>query len=226
MILIDNLQKVREQAARYDGVVLIAATKTQSKATVDEFVALAPEFILGENRVQELQQKYDERYRWHFIGQLQTNKVKYIIDKVELIHSLDRDELAREIEKQAAKHDKIQDCLIEVNMGAEISKGGVEPNSVNSFISSLAQYKHIRIRGIMSVLPNVETDKLHPMYDSLYAVFESAKQIVQDNVDIKYLSAGMSNDYEIALAHGANMIRLGRTIFGERIYPQNAVADK
>ena len=123
MIVYDNLAKVRE-AVKMCGrdVVLIASCKTQTKATVDELMAYAPDFVLGENRVQELTAKFDGRYKWHFIGQLQTNKVKYIIDKVELIHSLDREELAVEIEKQAAKRNKIQSCLVEINMGNELSK--------------------------------------------------------------------------------------------------------
>lgn len=128
MVYVDHLRQVREAVAECGReVAVVAAVKMQTKETVRELMRLAPDLILGENRVQELTAKYDPAYRWHFIGQLQTNKVKYIIDKVELIHSLDRAELAREIEKQAAKHDKVQDCLVEVNMGSEISKGGVAP---------------------------------------------------------------------------------------------------
>lgn len=218
MILFDNLEKVRADVAECGrDVVLVAACKMQTKDTVDRFMACAPDFILGENRVQELTAKYDPRYEWHFIGRLQTNKVKYIIDKVSLIHSLDRDELAREIEKQAAKHGKVQKCLVEVNMGSEQSKGGVEPACVTEFIKSLECYTHIEIEGIMSVLPNLgDTPELHLMYEQLYDVFEDVKRIKQSNVNIKYLSAGMSGDYKIALAHGANMIRLGRILFGER----------
>lgn len=216
----ENLQEIREEVAkRGEHITLIAATKTQSKEVVDEFMSIAPDIVLGENRVQELIEKYDDRYVWHMIGQLQTNKVKYIIDKVALIHSLDRIELAKEIEKQATKHDKIQPCLVEVNMGAELTKGGVAPGGVLDFIKSLEGFKHIRIEGIMSVLPNLGDDsKLHEICEELQNIYNSAKEIVQDNVEIKYLSAGMSNDYKIALAHGANMIRLGRAIFGERQY--------
>lgn len=216
----ENLQEIREEVAKYDRhITLIGATKTQSKQTIDEFMSVAPDFVLGENRVQELLEKYDERYVWHMIGQLQTNKVKYIIDKVALIHSLDRLELAKEIEKQAIKHSKIQPCLVEVNMGAELTKGGVAPECTIDFIKSLACYPHIRIEGIMSVLPNLgDESRLHEICERLQDIYGLAKRIEQDNVEIKYLSAGMSNDYKIALAHGANMIRLGRAIFGERQY--------
>ena len=218
MVIVENLENVREtvkNCAR--DVVMIAATKTQTKETIDEFASLAPEFVLGENRVQELVAKYDERYVWHFIGRLQTNKVKYIIDKVALIHSLDRLELATEIEKQATKHDKVQDCLVEINMGSEISKGGIEPDKLAEFVDSLKDFKHLRILGIMSVLPNLEDKtELRKLYANLQQLFEQLKTLRQDNLEVKYLSAGMTNDYEIALEYGSNMIRLGRVLFGER----------
>ena len=219
MIDLDALKRIREDvAATGREIMLIAATKTQTKETVDEFMAIAPDFVLGENRVQELVAKYDERYRWHLIGQLQTNKVKYIIDKVELIHSLDRIELAKEIEKQASKHRKVQSCLVEINMGGEATKGGVAPDEVTEFIRSLEGYKHIKIEGIMSVLPNIDTPELDALYDELDVIFDKVKKIKQDNVEIKYLSAGMSGDYKTALSHKSNVLRLGRIIFGERIY--------
>lgn len=208
-------------------VTVVAAVKMQTSETVDELMKIAPDFVLGENRVQELTAKYNPAYRWQFIGQLQTNKVKYIIDKVELIHSLDREELAKEIEKQAAKHGKVQDCLVEVNMGSEISKGGVAPEAAEDFIRSLAAYPHIRVKGIMSVLPNLgDTPELNELYASLYELFERVKQIKQPNLDAVYLSAGMSNDYRVALRHGANIIRLGRTLFGERVYPAAAITEQ
>lgn len=213
-----DLQKVREEVAKYDRhVTLIAATKTQTSEDIDEFMSYAPDFVLGENRVQEFIAKYNERYIWHFIGRLQTNKVKYIIDKAELIHSLDRRELAAEIEKQADRAGKVQACLVELNMGAESAKGGICPENAVSFIESLAEYSHIRIEGVMSVLPDIgDCDELHGMFEKLYSTFEDVKRIAQSNLDVKYLSAGMTNDYKIALAHGANMIRLGRALFGER----------
>lgn len=224
MIIEGNIQKVRDEVAKYPRqVTLIAATKTQNKDTVDRFHELAPDFILGENRVQELVQKYDERYRWHLIGQLQTNKVKYIVDKAELIHSLDRDELAKEIEKQASKHDKIQSCLVEINMGREATKGGVSPDVALDFIESMSEYPHIKIEGVMSVLPNLDDDvALGKLYDGLQRIFEDAKALPRGK-DVKYMSAGMSLDYKIALAHGSNMLRLGRVFFGDRIYAYRRV---
>lgn len=218
MIFFDNLQAVREQVrACSQDVVLIAATKTQTKETIDEFVRVAPDFILGENRVQEFVDKYDERYTWHFIGRLQTNKVKYIVGKVQLIHSLDRYDLAVEIEKQAKKRGIVQDCLVEVNMAGEESKGGIELDKLFEFVDSLKDFEHIRILGLMSVLPNLEDKaELEKQYEKLYNLYNLLKQKEQRNLDVKYLSAGMTNDYEIALKHGSNMIRLGRKLFGER----------
>lgn len=219
MIDLDALNKVRDDVSGTGReILLVAATKTQSKDIVDRFMALAPEFVLGENRVQELVAKYDPRYRWHLIGQLQTNKVKYIIDKVELIHSLDRIELAKEIEKQATKHGKVQSCLVEINLRGEASKGGIKPEDALEFVRSLKDYKHIKIEGIMSVLPNVSTKELDTLYDELDLIFDKVKKIEQDNVEIKYLSAGMSGDYKVALNHKSNVLRLGRLIFGERVY--------
>lgn len=217
MIDLEALKKIREQVALAGReITLVGATKTQSKAIVDEFMGVAPDFELGENRVQELLDKYDSSYKWHFIGRLQRNKVKSIIDKVVLIHSLDRIELADEIEKQASKQCKVQNCLVEINIGDEASKGGVAPEKVEEFILSLKNYSHIKIEGIMSVLPNVDTAELEALYDKLDDIFDNVKKIQQSNVDVKYLSAGMSGDYEVALRHKSNILRLGKVIFGER----------
>lgn len=225
MVYTEHIEEVRRAVAECGReVTLVAAVKMQTKETVDELMRVAPDFVLGENRVQELTAKYDPAYRWHFIGQLQTNKVKYIADKVELIHSLDREELAKEIEKQAAKHGKVQDCLVEINMGSEISKGGVAPAETVDFIRSLASYGHIRVRGLMSVLPNLgDTPELRALYASLRDLFAEVRNMKQENLSADYLSAGMSGDYKIALEYGSNMIRLGRTLFGERVYPASAI---
>lgn len=225
MVYTEHIEEVRRAVAECGReVTLVAAVKMQTKETVDELMRVAPDFVLGENRVQELTAKYDPAYRWHFIGQLQTNKVKYIADKVELIHSLDREELAKEIEKQAAKHGKVQDCLVEVNMGSEISKGGVAPAETVDFIRSLASCGHIRVRGLMSVLPNLgDTPELRTLYASLRDLFAEVRNMKQENLSADYLSAGMSGDYKIALEYGSNMIRLGRTLFGERVYPASAI---
>ena len=227
MVYTEHLEEVREAVAACGReVTIVAAVKMQTRETVEELMRVAPDLVLGENRVQELTAKYDPAYRWHFIGQLQTNKVKYIADKVELIHSLDRAELAREIEKQAVKHARILDCLVEVNMGSEISKGGVAPEEVAEFIRSMEEYPHIRVRGLMSVLPNLgEGRELDGMYKKLLSLYESTASLSTANYRAEILSAGMSGDYKTALRYGSNMIRLGRTLFGERIYPAAVISD-
>ena len=227
MVYTEHLEEVREAVAACGReVTIVAAVKMQTRETVEELMRVAPDLVLGENRVQELTAKYDPAYRWHFIGQLQTNKVKYIADKVELIHSLDRAELAKEIEKQAVRHARILDCLVEVNMGSEISKGGVAPEEVAEFIRLMEEYPHIRVRGLMSVLPNLgEGRELDGMYKKLLSLYESTASLSTANYRAEILSAGMSGDYKTALRYGSNMIRLGRTLFGERIYPAAVISD-
>ena len=225
MVNLKAIEEIRRAvAATGREVTVVAAAKTRTKEEIDALMQCAPDFVLGENRVQEFREAYNPAYPWHFIGQLQTNKVKYIIGKVSLIHSLDRTELADEIEKRAEKCGVVQDCLVEVNMGSEISKGGVEPDSAVEFVKSLAGYGHIRVRGLMSVLPALgDTPELRRLYAELQALYGEACGIKQDNAKIDLLSAGMTNDYHVALEYGANIIRLGRAIFGERIYPATAI---
>lgn len=199
------------------GVKVVAATKCRSIELVRECPAHGI-FAAGENRVQELLSKYQpvEGLEWHFIGQLQTNKVKYIIDKVELIHSVDRLSLLQEIDRQAKKHGKVQDILIEVNIGGEEKKGGVAPAEVIDFAKEVDKYPSVRLKGLMSVLPNVEKEALDAFYLQLSKLYDTLKQTRLDNADIRYLSAGMSNDYDVAVKYGANIVRLGRALFGER----------
>lgn len=225
MVNLKAIEEIRRAvAATGREATVVAAAKTRTKEEIDALMQCAPDFVLGENRVQEFREAYNPAYPWHFIGQLQTNKVKYIIGKVSLIHSLDRTELADEIEKRAEKCGVVQDCLVEVNMGSEISKGGVEPDSAVEFVKSLAGYGHIRVRGLMSVLPALgDTPELRRLYAELQALYGEACGIKQDNAKIDLLSAGMTNDYHVALEYGANIIRVGRAIFGERIYPATAI---
>lgn len=225
MVNLKAIEEIRRAvAATGREVTVVAAAKTRTKEEIDALMRCAPDFVLGENRVQEFREAYNPAYPWHFIGQLQTNKVKYIIGKVSLIHSLDRTELADEIEKRAEKCGVVQDCLVEVNMGSEISKGGVEPDSAVEFVKSLAGYGHIRVRGLMSVLPALgDIPELRRLYAELQALYGEACGIKQDNAKIDLLSAGMTNDYHVALEYGANIIRVGRAIFGERIYPATAI---
>ena len=211
-----------KRAGRNDNVVLVGATKTQPKELIQMIQDNNLLEVVGENHVQEIVEKYEtgDKLTWHMIGQLQSNKVKYIIDKVALIHSLDRESLAQEIDKQAKKHNKIMDCLIEINMGSELTKGGIDKNDLDAFMLMLDKYPAIRIRGLMSVLPNTEDkEALKNMYIELKKLFEGLKVKADKRHQIDILSCGMTNDYEMAIEFGgSNMIRLGRVLFGERNY--------
>lgn len=212
-----RLETALEESGRnVKDVLVIGASKTMPLERILFVRDNTDVKIFGENRVQELLEKYTPDVRWHFIGQLQTNKVKYIIDKVELIHSVDRISLLQEIDRQAKKHGKVQDILIEVNIGGEEKKGGVAPAEVIDFAKEVDKYPSVRLKGLMSVLPNVEKDALNAFYLQLSKLYDTLKQTRLDNADIRYLSAGMSNDYDVAVKYGANIVRLGRALFGER----------
>lgn len=212
-----RLETALEESGRSrKDVLVIGASKTMPLERILFVRDNTDVKIFGENRVQELLEKYTPEVRWHFIGQLQTNKVKYIVDKVELIHSVDRLSLLQEIDRQAKKHGKVQDILIEVNIGGEEKKGGVAPEEVFDFAKEVDKYPSVRLKGLMSVLPNVEKDALNAFYLQLSKLYDTLKQTRLDNADIRYLSAGMSNDYDVAVKYGANIVRLGRALFGER----------
>lgn len=193
-------------------IKIVAATKTVDPSRINEL----PKFgitEIGENRVQELLDKFDkvQGLNWHFIGALQTNKVKYIIDKVKLIHSVDRESLADEIDRQAAKHGLITDVLVEINIGGEENKSGVSPDGALKLMEYVAAKEHINLRGVMSVFPIGAEDEL---YEKLHNFGKKAKELYGADI----ISAGMSGDYERAIKHGANVVRLGSAIFGKRIY--------
>lgn len=216
------IEEAKLKAGRSDKVTLIGATKTQSKELIEYIDANGLLTDVGENKVQELVEKFEfgKNLKWHLIGQLQTNKVKYIIDKVALIHSLDRQSLADEIDKQALKHNLIADCLIEVNMGNEISKGGIEIENIYRLLDYVEQKKNIRLRGLMTVMPNLQDKialkKLYIEFNKLYREF-AGKASSRHKIDV--LSCGMTNDYQMAIEYGgATMVRLGRVLFGERNY--------
>lgn len=212
-----RLETALEESGRSrKDVLVIGASKTMPLERILFVRDNTDVKIFGENRVQELLEKYTPDVRWHFIGQLQTNKVKYIVDKVELIHSVDRLSLLQEIDRQAKKHGKVQDILIEVNIGGEEKKGGVAPAEVIDFAKEVDKYPSVRLKGLMSVLPNVEKEALNAFYLQLSKLYDTLKQTKLDNADIRYLSAGMSNDYDVAAKYGANIVRLGRALFGER----------
>lgn len=214
----ENVKKLLDFVAHAPHPVkIVAATKTR---TAEEINELADYGItaMGENRVQELLSKYDglRMKEIHFIGALQTNKVKYIADKVCMIQSVDRSELIREIEKRCAALGKVMDVLIEVNIGQEASKSGCAVADLPALAEEVAALPHMRLKGLMSVLPIDAEDSL---YDGMKKLFDETAARYQS---VEYLSVGMSGDYEKAVMHGANMIRPGSLLFGARTYPARA----
>ena len=212
-----NLEKVCLDIGRDPSeIILVAAAKTQTAETVGYISGLIGD--IGENRVQEFVSHYEAclPVRWHFIGRLQTNKVKYLIGKNVLIHSLDRRELALEIDRLSLKAGTVTECLVEINIGGEQSKGGAATGEAVSFVKWLESCRGIKIKGIMSVLPRLSGNELEKAYAALSGLFAEIKALKLSNLDCIYLSAGMSDDYAVAVRYGANIIRLGTAIFGPR----------
>lgn len=220
------LEKTKQAAIRsgrnLEDVTVIAVSKTVDSERAREAVE-AGLVNLGENRVQELVKKYDElsntNVKWHLIGHLQKNKVKYIIDKTVLIHSLESLELAKEINKKAKQHDLISNVLIELNIGEELSKFGISEDVVYEFVKSLEQFENIKVLGLMTVAPFTENpEDVRWVFKKMKEIFDKISGMKLKNTEMKYLSMGMTNDFEIAIEEGANIIRIGTAIFGARNY--------
>ena len=202
-------------------MTLIAVSKTKPVPVLQEAYDLGVR-VFGENKVQELTEKYEvlpDDIRWHMIGHLQTNKVKYIIDKVDLIHSVDSMKLAETIEKEAAKKDLTVRILIEVNVAEEESKFGLKVDEVIPFIEKIATFPHLRVCGLMTIAPFVENpEENRPIFANLHKLSVDIEKKNIDNVNVSILSMGMTNDYEVAIEEGATMVRVGTGIFGARNY--------
>ena len=225
----ENIREIKKSMAALtaesgrdpEEVKLIAVTKTRTAEEINEAVDGGITDI-GENKVQEIMDKYDrvKPVRWHMIGHLQTNKVKYIIDKVSLIHSVDSMRLAEEIDKRAGQHGKSMDILVQVNVANEESKFGIAAEETGSLIRDiLDRCKNIRIKGLMCIAPFEDNPEDAGIYfGQVKKLFDEYSSIEHPNLDFKYLSMGMSNDYEVAIKKGSNMIRVGTAIFGPRNY--------
>lgn len=202
-------------------VTLIAVSKTKPVEMLREAYDAGAR-VFGENKVQEIVDKYDHMpsdVKWHMIGHLQRNKVKYIVDKVAMIHSVDSFRLAETIEKEAAKKNVIVPILIEVNVAQEESKYGLKPEEVLPFIEEIADFSHIQIKGLMTIAPYVENaEENREIFRELkkLSVDIAAKNI--NNVTMSVLSMGMTGDYMVAVQEGATMVRVGTGIFGARNY--------
>ena len=205
-----------------EDITLVAATKMNDAERVREAVA-AGITVCGENRVQELLEKYEqgayEGSELHFIGTLQTNKVKYIVGKVKLIQSVNSVKLAKEISKCAGKLGIVQDVLVEVNVGGEESKSGADIEGVYEILENISQLPNIRVRGIMTIPPiSDDSDEQKCFFTKMQQLFIDIGTKKYDNISMEFLSMGMSGDYRNAILCGANMVRIGTGIFGARHY--------
>lgn len=204
-----------------NNVTLIAVSKTKPVSMIEEVYSFGVRDF-GENKVQELVSKYEvlpKDIKWHLIGHLQTNKVKYIVDKAYLIHSVDSLKLANEINKESLKRNIVSNILIEVNVALEESKFGVRCDEVENLIRDIAKLSNVKVKGLMTVAPYVaDSIENKPIFAELKQLFIDIKSKNIDNVNMEFLSMGMSNDYEIAVEEGATFVRVGTNIFGERDY--------
>lgn len=202
-------------------VKLIAVTKNQTVETMRQAID-AGALVIGENRVQEADGKaksLDRTVEWHLIGHLQTNKVRQAVALIDLIHSVDSERLALEIDQQAAKIGKRQDILIQVNAAAEESKFGIEPGQLSRLAAMISGLEHVRLVGLMTIAPFYETaEEARPVFKEMYRLFTELKAARLTNTNIEWLSMGMTNDYAVAIEEGANMVRIGTAIFGPRQY--------
>ena len=224
---IENINAKIEAACQRSGrkreeVLFLVVSKTIDGPRIKEAVACGMT-SLGENKVQEIMDKYEpmgEGIKWHLIGHLQTNKVKYIIDKVELIHSVESIKLAEEISKRAVAKGVTANILLEVNVAGEESKFGIKPEECEQMVREISVMPNIVIKGLMTVAPAVENEEENRKY------FRQMKQLLVDinskkidNVNMTELSMGMTGDYEVAIEEGATIVRIGTGVFGARHYP-------
>lgn len=226
---IDSILEKTASAAKRSGraledITVIAVSKTVDADRAREAVE-GGLINLGENRVQELVSKYEQLpdldIKWHLIGHLQKNKVKYIIDKAAIIHSVENIELANEINKRAVQHNIIANVLIELNIGEEESKFGIDEKSVYDFVKSMEQFENIKVLGLMTVAPYCENpEEIRWVFKKMKEIFDEISGMKLKNTEMKYLSMGMTNDFEIAIEEGANIIRIGTAIFGARKYKE------
>ena len=218
----ENIKKACEKVGRdVNEVTLIAVSKTKPYTAIEEALPTGVKDY-GENKVQELCDKYEilpKDIKWHMIGHLQRNKVKYLVGKTSLIHSVDSIRLAEQIEKEYAKADEIANILIEVNMAQEESKFGITSEETEQLVREIAKFPHIRIKGLMTIAPytdNPESNRVYFRNMKKLSVDIENKNI--DNVSMSVLSMGMTGDYQVAVEEGATLVRVGTGIFGERNY--------
>lgn len=201
-------------------ITLISVSKTIDEDIINESIKLGVTAI-GENKVQEIQRKYDniDPVDWHLIGHLQSNKVKYIIDKVTLIHSVDSLKLATEISKRAKSHEITANVLVQINVAKEEQKSGIDTKEFYDLLNEIDKLENIKVKGLMNIAPfDLDAENIRKYFKEMKDIFDSVKNNTYNNIEMKYLSMGMTNDYEIAIEEGANVIRVGTGIYGKRDY--------
>lgn len=221
-IIIDKINNAAIRSGRSaDDITLLAATKTVEPKVISYAFEQGLQYM-GENRVQEFLSKEDElpeKMHKQFIGTLQTNKVKQIVGKVELIQSVDSIKLAREISKQSEKIGITTDVLVEINIGNEITKSGIEVEQLDTIMEELSKINAINVKGLMTLGPlGAENNKKIEIFEKMHKLFVDNRTKNCDNISMDILSMGMSDDYDIAIECGSNMVRVGTALFGRRIY--------
>jgi len=198
-------------------IKLVAVTKTATIKQIKDVIN-AGVTIIGENKVQEAKEKYQimtADIEWHLVGHLQTNKVKYAIKIFDLIHSLDSIKLAKEIDRRSQQFGMMTNVLVEVNVSGEVSKYGIKPEELEPFLKEISKFPRISIRGLMTIAPITEDkEEVRPYFRKLKELSEKIKGKNMKNVRMEYLSMGMTEDFEVAIEEGANLVRIGRGIFG------------
>ena len=223
----ENIKSVTQRIARCcekygrlpEDVKLICVTKAAMVSEIEEALSSGAIHSIGENRVQDAIAKHaiiGNKVEWHLIGHLQTNKAKDAVSIFSLIHSVDSVRLAKEVDKEAAKIGKVQDILIQVNMSGEASKFGIEPAEAESIIKEISAYHDIKIKGLMTIAPEVDDpETVRPYFRALKELRDKINAVRCTPYAVQILSMGMTNDFEVAIEEGSNMVRIGRAIFGD-----------
>jgi pyridoxal phosphate enzyme (YggS family) len=214
-------EKIKKAALKANGnpeeIKLVAVTKTATIEQIKEAISAGVK-IIGENKVQEAKEKYQiltADMEWHLVGHLQTNKVKYAIEIFDCIHSVDSIKLAKEIDRRSLQFGKTTNVLVEVNVSGEETKYGIKPEEVEPFLKEISEFSRIRVRGLMTIAPIAEDkEEVRPYFRKLRELSKKIKKKNINNVKMDYLSMGMTEDFETAIEEGANMVRIGRGIFG------------
>jgi pyridoxal phosphate enzyme (YggS family) len=221
----NRISRACESAGRNaDEITLVAVSKTKPIEDIKTAYGCG-QIHLGENRAKELQDKMDdyenEDIQWHMVGNLQTNKIKYMVERVNWIHSIEKSKYLREIEKRASRIDRVINTLIQINISGEEQKSGCEPEDLKGILEYAQGLSHVRVRGLMGMATFVdpeEVEKVRPEFKMLKEIRDEHRNYEAENVQLDELSMGMTNDLEIAIQEGSTMLRVGRAIFGERNY--------